>query len=228
MKIEELISKNKDKLSQTDLTIADFILNNKNAINYSINDLAKLCFTSRTSVLRFSKKLGFKGYSELKFFINKDRDDKSEISITIKEDLLEVFERLRESENIFIYGNGQYEEILGSSIKLYLKDLGFFSEIYQGRDELTTFNKKILDKSVIFIIDLSKDQYSLELLSMISNIDCLKILISDGVKNAFLCDFLINIGKINKGELNLITKKLEKIEDFFIKYKKYQVDYEVK
>lgn len=228
MTIEELISKNKDKLSQTDLTIADFIINNKNILDYSINDLAKLCFTSRTSVLRFAKKLGFKGYSELKFFINKDRDRNNINDILIKEDLSDIFEKLKKAKNIFIYGNGQYEDIIGASIKLYLKNLDHFSENYKGRDELTTFNKKLLEKSAIFIIDLSKDQYSLELLSIISNINCLKILISDGFKNAFLCDYLINIGQVEKNDLNFLSKKLTKIEDFFKKYKKYQEDYEAK
>ncbi|MDY3005653.1 MurR/RpiR family transcriptional regulator [Anaerococcus porci] len=226
MTIEKLISKNKKKLSQTDLTIAEFILNNKGVLDQSINDLAKLCFTSRTSVLRFSKKLGFNGYSELKFYINKDRNAESIDESKIKEDLSEIFEKLINTNNIFIYGNGQYEEVLCSSIKLYLKDFGQFSESYQGRDELSTFNKKLLENSTIFVIDLSKDQYALELLSIISNIDCLKILISDGIKNAFLCDYFINLEKIHDKSLNLITKNLGKIEDFFKKYREFRISNE--
>lgn len=42
MKLEELIKKNKEKFTQTDLAIADFLMDNKNdELDLSINELAK-------------------------------------------------------------------------------------------------------------------------------------------------------------------------------------------
>ncbi|MDU6791843.1 MAG: MurR/RpiR family transcriptional regulator, partial [Anaerococcus sp.] len=75
MKFEDLIKENKEKFTQTDLLIIDFIINNEDKkLDLSINDLAKKCLTSRTSILRFSKKLGFDGYSEFKYFLNKKEE----------------------------------------------------------------------------------------------------------------------------------------------------------
>lgn len=222
MKIEDLIKKNRNKLSQTDLLISEFILKNKNGLDLSINDLAKLCFTSRTSVLRFAKKLGFKGYSELKFFVNKDRREDLKDKSFLKKDLDHIYKILDRSHNIFIYGNGQYEEVLMNAIKLYFKDLGRLSETYQGRDEITTFNQNSLKNATIIIIDLYKDEYALELLSIIYNVDCLKILISNKIKNSFLCDYFINIGNFTKEDFKHISKRLSIIEEFFEGYQLYR------
>ena len=75
MKFEDLIKENKEKFTQTDFDIVDFLINNKNKkLDLSINEFAKKCLTSRTSILRFSKKLGFEGYSEFKYFLNKKEE----------------------------------------------------------------------------------------------------------------------------------------------------------
>lgn len=227
MKFEDLIRENKDKLSQTDLYLAEFILNNEK-LDLSIDELGKACLTSRTSVLRFAKKLGFKGYSELKFFVKRNTKNAESKDIVLSKDYRDVFSRLDKSENIFIYGNGEYEEQIKMSLKIYLKNLGFLSETYQGRDELTTFNEKSMKNSTIFVLDLDNDQYALELLSLCANIPSLKILVTDSLNKSFLADFLIHIDPVNKSGLNLLSKRLEKIEDFFIKYKAYRRENEGK
>lgn len=228
MKLEELIKENKEKFTQTDLGIIDFLLNNENKkLDLSINDLAKKCLTSRTSILRFSKKLGFDGYSEFKFFLN-EKEIKEEIINKDDENLDYLFEKIKNSNNIFIYGNGNYEDIIKDSIKSYLKDLGQLSEIFQGRDEITTFNKNSLKDSTIFVIDISNDPDSIELLSQISNVNIKKILITDSFSKDFLGEYTIHIKKLEKNKLNLISENLKEIEKFFIKYENYRMKNENK
>lgn len=230
MKFEDLIKENKEKFTQTDLLIIDFIINNKDKkLDLSINELAKKCLTSRTSILRFSKKLGFDGYSEFKYFINK-KEDIEKIEKNHQEDkkLNHLFEKIKNSKNIFIYGNGDYEDIIKNSIKSYFKDLGQLSEFFQGRDEITTFNKSSLKDSTIFAIDLSNDPDSLELLSQISNVNIKKILITDSFSKDFLGDYTIHIKRLEKNKLNLITENLKEIEKFFIKYENYRMKNENK
>ena len=230
MKFEDLIKENKEKFTQTDLAIIDFIVNNKDKkLDLSINELAKKCLTSRTSILRFSKKLGFDGYSEFKYFINK-KEEVEKIEKTYQEDekLDYLFEKIKNSNNIFIYGNGEYEEIIKNSMKSYLKDLGQLSEIFQGRDEISTFNKSSLKNSIIFVIDLSNDPDSLELLSQISNVDIKKILITDSFSKDFLGEYTIHIKRLEKNKLNLISENLKEIEKFFVKYENYRMKNENK
>ena len=230
MKFEDLIKENKEKFTQTDLAIIDFIINNKDKkLDLSINDLARKCLTSRTSILRFSKKLGFDGYSEFKYFINKKEDiEKKEKNYQEDKKLNHLFEKIKNSKNIFIYGNGDYEDIIKNSIKSYFKDLGQLSEFFQGRDEITTFNKSSLKDSTIFVIDLSNDPDSLELLSQISNVNIKKILITDSFSKDFLGDYTIHIKRLEKNKLNLITENLKEIEKFFIKYENYRMKNENK
>jgi len=66
MKIDELINKYYDRLSQNDLHIWQYINSNKEeCCNLSIHELAVRCNVSKTTILRFAKKLSLKGYSEL-------------------------------------------------------------------------------------------------------------------------------------------------------------------
>ena len=73
MVIEELINKYRSNLNSTDMIIWKYIYNNKNKCrNMTINELAKNCNVSRTTILRFSKKLSLDGYSELKAVLKND------------------------------------------------------------------------------------------------------------------------------------------------------------
>lgn len=64
--IISLIYENYDTFTASKKIIADYILNNANYIIYdTLNELAQKIGLSTTSIIRFSKDLGFNGYSEL-------------------------------------------------------------------------------------------------------------------------------------------------------------------
>lgn len=70
MKLEELVNNNYNKLNENDLYILKYILNNKKkCCDLGINEIAKKCNVSRTTILRFVQKLGFKGYSEFRVYL---------------------------------------------------------------------------------------------------------------------------------------------------------------
>ena len=55
------------KLSTTENNIIQFILEHSEDLeNYSIRDLAKLTYSSTSTIIRLAKKLGYNGYEELK------------------------------------------------------------------------------------------------------------------------------------------------------------------
>src|SRR5699024_10122144 len=92
--------------------------------NLSINDLAKKTNVSRTSVLRFSKKIGLKGYSELKFIIasyNKQQSKKNIKKTLFSEvhnsynhyieylhqiSIEQILELIYSSKTVYIYSTG--------------------------------------------------------------------------------------------------------------------------
>lgn len=67
MNLDELVNSNLQKLNPTDLIIWRYICAHKKACCYiSIYELAAACNVSRTTILRFAKKLSLDGFSDLK------------------------------------------------------------------------------------------------------------------------------------------------------------------
>ena len=68
--MEELIQKKFDILNENDLQIWAYIVRHKEQCKQiSIQQLAVFCHVSHTTILRFAKKLGFSGYSEMRSFL---------------------------------------------------------------------------------------------------------------------------------------------------------------
>src|SRR6187402_1314502 len=60
----------RDQMSAIERRIADFILDNSHLLrDYSSQQLADALRISQSSVVKFSQKLGFKGYPDLKYSI---------------------------------------------------------------------------------------------------------------------------------------------------------------
>lgn len=69
--LKDLIKKNNDGFTSTEKKIADFILQQYNELPFiSIHDLAERIGVGHASIMRFTKKIGFKGFLSLKKEIN--------------------------------------------------------------------------------------------------------------------------------------------------------------
>ena len=65
-------------LNDSEKEMIQYIKSHKQeVINMTINELAKILLSSKSSVLRLAKKLGFTGYSELKYALKKRNSKKS-------------------------------------------------------------------------------------------------------------------------------------------------------
>ena len=73
-----------EDLTEVDKKIADYILNNTEAISkLSVSELASNSKTSTASIVRFSRKMGYSGFGDLKIEIAKDLMGKEDIAIAI-------------------------------------------------------------------------------------------------------------------------------------------------
>lgn len=62
-----------EQLSDSEKRVADYILNNKaTVVDIAIKKLAQITGTSAATIIRFCQALGFKGYTELKFYIERE------------------------------------------------------------------------------------------------------------------------------------------------------------
>ena len=66
MRLETLIEENYDKLNENDLSVWNYILRHKKECQtMSIQELAKQCHVSHTTVSRFTHKLGMEDFFEM-------------------------------------------------------------------------------------------------------------------------------------------------------------------
>ena len=89
------------KIKRTDLSkaekkVAEYLTNNSaDVLSLNITELANLCDTSEASVVRFSKKLGFNGYQQLKIAIAQETDLRPVgENITVDDSAFSIFEKV--------------------------------------------------------------------------------------------------------------------------------------
>ena len=140
MDFENLVNTNLSKLSANDLEVCNYISTFSEQINtYTLNQLAKQTFTSRSSILRLLKKLGFSGFTEFKYFFNQQMSPKP----TLNNTLLHLFNRLtiqeliknaqdlneliRQASDIFLFSTGKDQSIQAENFSNYLLKRGIIT-----------------------------------------------------------------------------------------------------
>ncbi|UPA31148.1 MurR/RpiR family transcriptional regulator [Terrisporobacter glycolicus] len=174
MKIDELVNKYYDRLSQNDLHIWQYINSNKEeCCNLSIHELAVRCNVSKTTILRFAKKLSLKGYSELKVylsweknFINEENLDdlfidnicegwKSSIDDIKEKDFTQINEMIYKSKRVFLYGTGTLQVGVAKELKRMFLYCGEIFNIVEGRNETEVILNNITPDDLFILISLT-------------------------------------------------------------------------
>lgn len=120
MRLEELINQTKS-FSETDYTLLEYIMASKGkVVKMNTSQLAAETFTSPASVTRLSKKLGFSGYNEFKYFLKSElkeqefidntswelleNDIYKTVNIVSETNFLPFSELIAKSKRIFVFG----------------------------------------------------------------------------------------------------------------------------
>ncbi|MBC2582150.1 MurR/RpiR family transcriptional regulator [Clostridium sp. DJ247] len=195
MRLEELVNNNYEKLNENDLYILKYILNNKEeCYNLGINELAKKCNVSRTTILRFTQKLGFKGYSEFRVHLklqekenSKDEKDSVEklytdLNETIKlikeKDFTNICKLLYDAERVFVYGTGTAQTAIARELKRIFLVAHKYFHVIEGYRDFEVITSSITERDVVIIISLSGNItsfYSCINEISIKGIDCISI-----------------------------------------------------
>ena len=78
----------KDQLTNSEQKIASCVLDDEEEVyNLSIQDLAKKCNTSPSSIVRFCKKMGFEGFQDFKIELAKGISDSKKSQNIVYEDV---------------------------------------------------------------------------------------------------------------------------------------------
>lgn len=177
MRVEERILNKYDDLNETDLFIWNYIAKNRRkCTQLTIDSLAEKCNVSRTTISRFVKKLGFKGYSEFKIVLSWEDDNSKNLydnafemacdSIIkyVDDQRLKNYESvcklIYEAERIFVYGTGDIQNAVAKQMKRMFLSCQETIFNFEGTTFDKAFYNLVSDKDVMFIISLSGNSES--------------------------------------------------------------------
>lgn len=173
MRLEDLVYKYYDKLNQSDLHIWEYISKNrKGSPEMTIEEMAKACNVSRTTILRFAQKISLKGFSELKVYLRWDQEGNESsgsegdsleeicrnyhrcIDDAYSHDYSGIFRRIYHADRVFLHGSGTFQQaVAGEAIRMFLETQENFHEVRSG--EIAPLLKFITKKDVVILISLS-------------------------------------------------------------------------
>ncbi len=171
MKLVERVTKHYNALSANDLAIWKYISNNsKLCEKSSIELLAKNCHVSKTTILRFAKRIGLSGYSELKLLLKMENIEETTVISSIekiqagynkyinnikKNDLSEVAKLLHHAENIYVHAKGAVQRSVAD--ELYRTFLHINKLLYRIKTsgETDHYEQNIKMNDVVIIISFS-------------------------------------------------------------------------
>lgn len=170
--LQDRITRFQTKLTETDLLIWSYIISHKKqCLTMSINDLAKACIVSRTTIMRFCQKIGFDGFSEFKYHIKAELMQESALLSEIEGEILanhiQTIENLEKKDfsaicammananRIFIYGSGDIQNLVSSYMKLLFLHNGLLVYDFDAVSINEQFYKIIQPDDLVFLITLN-------------------------------------------------------------------------
>ncbi|GAA0475342.1 MurR/RpiR family transcriptional regulator [Alkalibacterium indicireducens] len=178
MDLEALINQYHNQLNENDLAIITYILENlEECQKLSIVDLSERCHTSKSSIHRLTKKLGFTGFSEFKYSMkstskrnlpSKNLMDlqKDDIEATLKlmkqADVEKIAKEMHKAERIFGFGTGWAQRNALKELSRNLMSVGKHMLILPAKVEFDLSMPMITKNDFVIIISLSGDTRKLE------------------------------------------------------------------
>lgn len=171
MKFKERVLIYEDKLKDIDDQVIDYINNNREEfLKQSIQKTAEILFTVPNTIVRFSKKLGYIGFSDLKYSlineVKEEESDKKDKNLGIIDNInktIEAFDmdivnkaakKIIESKKTYCIGIGDsiyFCEILTKNLRC----IGRGAEFFQYRHDMLFSMDNCDSKDVVIVISVS-------------------------------------------------------------------------
>ncbi|GEN86111.1 MurR/RpiR family transcriptional regulator [Oceanobacillus sp. FSL W8-0428] len=247
--LSKQINQNFNQLSENDKFILNYILQNKEICQYmNVSELAQRSTSSPASIVRLSKKLGYSGFSELKYQLKSEIDEESQINfdtstyldelqndinITVKlfkqTDLSEQFALIHKSNNVYAYATGTAQKNMLNELNRYMLSINKNLIIIPSYSELEMVSSLSSDVDLLIIVSLSGDTNDLEHPLRMLKMKNIPILSITDIKNNKLANYSPNnlyyhpTGIAKKGnisKLSFVTLNVL-IDLFFQEYVSY-------
>ena len=160
-------------LTNSEQKVFTYIYNNRDLVmKMRINDLAKETFTSKTVIINLAQKLGFEGFSDLKYFLRTSKEEEnkndvaSDIEVHLKESMDKTFHVTKESiykavskdileaKTVYVFARGT-SKAAGYYLNHLLLTLGIKCVFVKDYNLVTLVSDTLNRDEVVIIISLS-------------------------------------------------------------------------
>ncbi|MDF7681990.1 MurR/RpiR family transcriptional regulator [Lactobacillus sp. ESL0679] len=172
MDFEDKVKLIYDELTDSEKDIVDYIRKNADGVSQTnIVDVAKQTLTSKSSVLRLAKKLGYYGYSELKYSLKattaKKQKTSHDLIQNLQYDIKKTFEYVEQcnfrgliekmfnAKTLIVYATGFSQANCAREFANDLFILGLKNYFVSGEDNLAITAENLGKDDLIIIIGLS-------------------------------------------------------------------------
>ncbi len=159
-------------LNENEKEMVQYIRNHKQqVIDMPINELAKVLLSSKSSVLRLAKKLGFTGYSELKYSLKNQTVQKAivptDLTEKFKKEVEKTFEYATQvnyvpliydiyhARQVIIYATGFVQNNYAKQLSSELFLAGRSNYIVSGESNFEVISHALTSDDIVIIISLS-------------------------------------------------------------------------
>lgn len=168
------INKNYDKLNDTDRHVLELIFQQGDKLNnLTVEEFAAIANVSKSSVIRFTQKLGFSGFSEFKNYLKWNKKENADISeedyISILTDdlhntiqqstdssqLKKIVEKIIASDRIIIYGTGTAQQFVAMELQRLFLQANKHMYCTNAIDEFRIATRSLTENDLVIVISLS-------------------------------------------------------------------------
>ncbi len=172
MNIQEMVYSNYKYLNETDLHIWRYVCENKKICSVqSIDEMAEKCNISRTTITRFVKKIGLKGFSEFKVLLSWENNSGHYVEDNAfdtacdfiaqyvenqkKNNYESICRMIYEAPRIFIYGTGDIQNSVARQFKRMFLSCQEIIYDFDGRTFDKAFFSLVHKDDLVIMISLS-------------------------------------------------------------------------
>lgn len=176
MKLEQLITKYYNELNENDLHVLKFITQNLEfCVDRTVSEIAEYSNVSASTIVRLAKKLHFNGYSEFRYFLKEESNNRSQnknVSLfktsTVLDDVREtiklfeqdnsiekIYEVLEKSKKFFGHGTGYGQQLMLKEFARTLTNNDIYLFQIPSESELIQIADNITPDDVLFVISFS-------------------------------------------------------------------------
>lgn len=169
----EIVNTHYDKLNDSDIQSLSIIMENAAQMaGMSIEEAAKRCNTSKSTILRLTQKLGFSGYSEFKSCLKWENQTQAinhqDAFESIRKDFMTTCQQLESSSNlgkvarsihlahnVVLYGTGQAQRYCAMEMQRLFMEVNKYIYHVGASDEFRMLAKNLGPDDLVIILSLS-------------------------------------------------------------------------